>query len=46
MDGAKLVTDTLGNRKIVVGRRPDWVEGGLKIPLDRSGMRIQAVVGA
>ena len=42
MDGAKLVTDTI--EQCLVGRRPAWAEVGMRVSMDRAGMKILAIV--
>ena len=46
MDGAKLITDTIGNlTRLAVDRRSDGTEAFLQRDVDPSEMRILVVVG-
>ena len=46
MDGAKLITDTIGySKEYVVGRLSVWIEVFLQRSMDRIEKRILVVVG-
>ena len=47
MDGAKLITDTIGySKEYAVGRCSIWIEVSLQKGMDRIEIRILAVVGS